>query len=220
MSLGIAPRTHLQEFRVTPDAFLPIGTPLTCHHFIPGQRLKVSGITQGKGFQGAMKRHGFKGQGASHGNSVSHRVLGATGCRQDPGKVIKGKKMPGQMGGDRVTVDGLLLYKVDIKRNLLYVEGSVPGKAGGLLRVSDSLKHPFTVASPPPFPTHQLTGEDKLLLAKWQAGAYLSPSEEAYLAQNGQLPAGYEREPAFEFLSPAPETDPFAIPADDEPSLE
>jgi large subunit ribosomal protein L3 len=128
--LGVAPRTHLAEFRVTADSFLPVGTPLLAQHFMPGQHITVTGTSQGKGFQGAMKRHGFKGQGASHGNSVSHRVLGSTGNRQDPGKVIKGKKMPGQMGGVTVTLDGLRIHKVDVKHNLIYVEGALPGKPG------------------------------------------------------------------------------------------
>ena len=79
---GVDPRAKLAEFRVSPDALLPIGTQLFAQHFMPGQGINVQGVTQGKGFQGAMKRWGFAGQGASHGNSVSHRVLGSTGCRR------------------------------------------------------------------------------------------------------------------------------------------
>lgn len=140
--LGVAPRSYLAEFRVTSDALLPIGTPLVAQHFMPGQFITVSGTSQGKGFQGAMKRHGFAGQGASHGNSVSHRVLGSTGNRQDPGKVIKGKKMPGQMGGVTITMDGLRIHKVDIKHNLLYVEGALPGKPGMSTSISRAPAHP------------------------------------------------------------------------------
>ena len=92
------PRSVLSEFRVTADAVLPVGTALDVRHFVPGQFVDVRGTSQGKGFQGAMKRHNFAGQRATHGNSVSHRVLGSTGQRQDPGHVIKGKKMPGHMG--------------------------------------------------------------------------------------------------------------------------
>ena len=132
-TLGVAPRRTLGEFRVTPDALLPLGTPLTCRHFVPGQMVRITSTSQGKGFQGAMKRHGFAGQGASHGNSVSHRVIGATGCRQDPGKVIKGKKMPGRMGGDTITMD-LQVFKLDIKSNLIYLKGAVPGKPGTSVR--------------------------------------------------------------------------------------
>ncbi len=218
---GVAPRAHLGEFRVTPDALLPVGTVISCRHFVPGQRVKVTGVTQGKGFQGGMKRHGFAGQGASHGNSVSHRVLGATGCRQDPGKVIKGKKMPGHMGVDVVTADGLRVYKVDVSRNLLFLEGSTPGRAGGLLRIADSAKHPFTPAAPPPFPTYTLTEADRAALAAWgEAGAYLGPAEEAYLAAAGLLPPGYAREPPREFIVAPPEVDPFAIPENDEPEAQ
>ncbi len=164
-----------------------------------------------------MKRHNFSGQGASHGNSVSHRVLGATGCRQDPGRVIKGKSMPGHMGAETVTYESLLVYKVDVRRNLLFLHGAVPGKPGGLLRISDSQRKKFTAASPPPFPTYNLTDADKTALAMWAAGAYLPPTEEAYLAQIGGLPAGYQREPPTELVAPPPAVDPFAIPENDEP---
>ena len=214
---GVAPRAHLGEFHTTADATLPVGTSLTCRHFVPGQLLKVTGTTQGKGFQGAMKRHHFAGQPASHGNSLSHRALGATGCRQDPGKVSKGKKMPGQMGGGTVTVDGLTLYKIDVRRNLLYVIGAVPGKPGTLLRICDSPKQRFSAASPPPFPTYVPSAADQAALARWAAGAFLPPAEEALLAQLGLLPAAYEREPAYELLAPPPAIDPFSILENDEP---
>ena len=211
----LAPRSHLGEFRVSPEAVLPVGSSLTCRHFVPGQCVKVTGTTQGKGFQGAMKRHHFAGQPASHGNSLSHRALGATGSRQDPGKVMKGKKMPGQMGGGTVTVDGLKVYKIDVRRNLIYVIGSVPGKPGTLLRIADSLKAPFP--SPPPFPTYTPSDADIADLAKWAAGAFLPPAEEAFLAQQGLLPAGYTKEPPFELLAAPSEIDPFSIQENDEP---
>jgi len=212
---GLAPRQHLAEFRVSPDALLPVGASLTCRHFVPGQALAVTGTTQGKGFQGVMKRHHFAGQGASHGNSLSHRTMGATGSRQDPGKVMKGKKMPGQMGGATVTVDGLLLYKIDVRRNLLYVVGAVPGKPGALLRVRDSRKRPFP--APPPFPTHEPSGRERAALELWAAGAFLPPAEEALLHQLGMLPPGYEREPPFELLMQPAALDPFSILENDEP---
>jgi large subunit ribosomal protein L3 len=214
---GVAPREHLAEFRVTPDAVLPLGTPLTARHFVPGQRVIVTGVSQGKGFQGAMKRHGFSGQGASHGNSLSHRVLGATGQRQDPGRVIKGKRMPGRMGGDTVTSDGRRVYKVDVRRNLLFLEGAVPGKPGGIIRVRDSVKYPFKPEAPPPFPTYTLTPDDAGDLARWAAGAYLPPGVEEALAAAGLLPDGYVREPPHEIVAPQSDVDPFAIPENDEP---
>lgn len=109
---GVQPKRKLSEFRVSPDMILPVGTQLQALHFVPGQLLDVCGISKGKGFAGAMKRWGFKGGAASHGNSLSHRVLGSTGNCQDPGKVFKNKKMAGRMGSDRVTVQNLKLMKV------------------------------------------------------------------------------------------------------------
>lgn len=99
-----------------------------------------------------MKRHNFAGQPASHGNSKTHRHLGSTGQCQDPGRVFKGKKMPGRMGNQRVTRDNLPIVKIDPARNLLYVRGSVPGNKGGMVRVTDARKK--KLATPPPFPTY------------------------------------------------------------------
>ena len=184
---GVPPRRVLAEFRVTPDAMLPVGTPLLARHFVPGQMVQVSSVSQGKGFQGAMKRWGFRGGSASHGNSLSHRVLGATGCRQDPGRVFKGKKMPGRMGGNTITMD-LQVYKIDVKNNLVYLKGAVAGKPGTYVTLKDSHKTPHK--SPPPFPTYVLTEGDKADLAKWSAGAYLAPLEELELRLKGALPKG------------------------------
>ena len=210
-ALGVAPRRTLAEFRVSPNALLPLGTPLTCRHFVPGQMVRVTSTSQGKGFQGAMKRHGFAGQGASHGNSVSHRVLGATGCRQDPGKVIKGKKMPGRMGGDTITMD-LQVYKLDIKSNLVYLKGAVPGKPGTSVRLVDSTKSPLK--TPPPFPTYAPSKEDAEQLALWSAGAYLAPLEELELSLTGALPKGAWRglTTLLFFLSSAHAPPPFSRP--------
>jgi large subunit ribosomal protein L3 len=97
-----------------------------------------------------MKRHNFAGQPASHGNSKTERHMGSTGQCQDPGKVFKGKKMPGRMGGERVTRDNLWVVKVDAERNLLYVKGTVPGNNGGIVRVTDARKKKPTVALPYP----------------------------------------------------------------------
>lgn len=147
-----APKRKLWEFRVTPDALMAPGTPVLAQHFVPGQLVDVVGTSKGKGFQGVMKRWNFKGQGASHGASLSHRSLGSTGQNTSPGRVFKGKKMPGRLGGERVTVQNLWLYKIDTERNLLYVKGHVPGPKGTYVRVSDAIKGAhFPV--PPPVPT-------------------------------------------------------------------
>jgi large subunit ribosomal protein L3 len=133
----------LMEFHVSDDCLLEPGTPIFATHFVPGQLVDICGISKGKGFQGAMKRHNFAGGRASHGNSLNHRTLGSTGCRQDPGKVFKGKKMPGRMGGDVKTIQNMKILKIDVSRNLIYVKGSVPGQKGAFLRVSDAVKGPF-----------------------------------------------------------------------------
>ena len=161
---GVFPKERLAEFRVTPDALLPIGHRVDVRHFMPGQWVDVAGVTSGKGFAGAMKRHHFGGQPASHGVSVSHRSLGSTGSIQDPGRVWKGKKMAGRMGGVRDTQLNLRLYKVDPKRSLLYIAGAVPGHAGGVVEVRDAIKKSWerSVGRMPPFPTfqHSQTEED------------------------------------------------------------
>lgn len=109
---GVDNKRKLAEFRVSEDAILPVGFELSAAHFVPGQFLDIAGMTIGKGFQGVMKRHGFKGQPASHGNSLAHRAPGGIGACQDPGKVWPGKKMPGRMGNKRRTVQSVWVYKV------------------------------------------------------------------------------------------------------------
>jgi large subunit ribosomal protein L3 len=133
----------MREFRVNPDCAIPVGSRLHASHFVPGQNVDVSATSSGKGFQGGMKRHGFAGLPASHGVSRSHRSIGSTGQCQDPGKVFKGKKMPGRMGGKRITTQNLRVVKVDRGRNLLYVMGSVPGKNGNFVEVKDAVKRPL-----------------------------------------------------------------------------
>ncbi|KAH9287612.1 hypothetical protein KI387_031729, partial [Taxus chinensis] len=122
-SQGVPLKRKLKEFPVSEDALLPVGTPITVRHFVPGQHVDVIGITKGKGFQGVMKRWGFAGGPASHGSSKFHRKPGSTGGRQDPGKVFKGKKMPGHMGHEQRTIKNIWIYKIDPARNLLWVKG-------------------------------------------------------------------------------------------------
>jgi large subunit ribosomal protein L3 len=134
----------IREFRITDPANLPdIGTPIHARHFVPGQQVDVAGITKGKGFQGGMKRWNFSGLGASHGVSLAHRSIGSTGACQDPGKVFKGKKMPGHMGVERVTKQNLRVVKVDRGRNLLYIKGAIPGNKGEFVEIRDAVKKPL-----------------------------------------------------------------------------
>jgi len=139
------PPYMIREFHVTEQKALSleIGSQIHARHFVPGQNVDISGISKGKGFQGAMKRWGFSGMPASHGVSKSHRALGSTGQCQDPGKVFKGKKMPGRMGVDRVTVQNNRIIKIDRGRNLLYVQGAVPGNKGGFVEIRDAVKKPL-----------------------------------------------------------------------------
>lgn len=152
-SMGVEPKKKLVEFRVDEHGVLPVGTQLTCRHFMPGQCVDVTGITKGKGFQGGMKRWGLKGQPASHGNSLTHRHIGAIGACQDPGKVWPGKKMPGRMGNKRRIQYNSLVYKIDVDRNLLFLKGCIPGKRGGLLEIQDARKKKWHPDNPPPYPT-------------------------------------------------------------------
>ena len=106
------------------------GESIDISYFENAKYVDVSSTSKGKGFQGGIKRHNFRSQDATHGNSLSHRAIGSTGQNQTPGKVFKGKKMPGRMGGERVTCENLRVVKVDLERNLLFVCGSVPGAKG------------------------------------------------------------------------------------------
>lgn len=112
---------------------------ITPRHYTPGMFVDIMGKTVGHGFQGTVKRWGFKCQPKTHGNSLSHRVLGSTGGRQDPGRVFKMKKMYGQMGNKMDVQRGLPIFKIDVEKNLLYIKGSIPGKAGTTVRIRDTL---------------------------------------------------------------------------------
>ncbi|GLI64732.1 hypothetical protein VaNZ11_008099 [Volvox africanus] len=162
LKAGLPFKKLVAEWPVSKDALLPVGTHITAGHFVAGQRVDVTGWTKYKGFQGVMKRWGFKGQPASHGVSLSHRAPGAIGNRQDPGKVWKGKKLPGCMGDERRTVHHCLVYKVDAARNLVYVKGQVPGPKGRSVYLRDSrLTNPRVRATwGLPFPTYIPTPEE------------------------------------------------------------
>jgi large subunit ribosomal protein L3 len=146
----VEPKRKIVEFRVSDDSLIPVGAELTADHFVVGQFVDVSGITMGKGFAGGMKRWNFGGLRATHGVSVSHRSIGSTGGRQDPGKTFKNKKMPGHMGADRVTTQNLRVVQTDADRGLILVEGSVPGTAGGWIHIRDAIKRSLPKEAPMP----------------------------------------------------------------------
>jgi large subunit ribosomal protein L3 len=136
----VEPKAHMAEFRVSEDALVEIGAEITAAHFVAGQYVDVTGTSIGKGFAGGMKRWNFGGLRATHGVSVSHRSLGSTGQRQDPGKTFKNKKMAGHMGAERVTTLNLEVVAADAERGFLMIKGAVPGSAGGWVLVRDAVK--------------------------------------------------------------------------------
>jgi large subunit ribosomal protein L3 len=147
---NVEPKRKLAEFRVTEDSMIPVGAEITADHFVEGQFVDVCGISIGKGFAGGMKRWNFGGLRATHGVSVSHRSIGSTGGRQDPGKTFKNKKMPGHMGSDRITTLNLKVAKIDIERGLVMVEGAVPGSKGGWITLRDAIKKKLHKDAPKP----------------------------------------------------------------------
>jgi large subunit ribosomal protein L3 len=146
----VEPKAKVVEFRVDEDALLDVGARISAEHFVAGQLVDVAGVTQGKGFAGAMKRWNFGGLRATHGVSVSHRSHGSTGNRQDPGRVFKNKKMAGHMGARNRTQQNLEIVRTDPIRGLLFVKGSVPGHKGAWLTVSDAIKLPRHDSAPYP----------------------------------------------------------------------
>ena len=137
---SVAPKRKIAEFRVAEENLINVGEEITADHYFAGQFVDIAGISIGKGFAGAMKRHNFGGLRASHGVSISHRSHGSTGQCQDPGKVFKGKKMAGHLGAVRVTTQNLQVVRTDSERGLIMVKGSVPGSKGGWVTVKDAVK--------------------------------------------------------------------------------
>ncbi len=146
----VEPKRKLKEFRVSPDNVIPVGAEITVEHFVPGQFVDVTATSMGKGFAGGMKRWNFGGLRATHGVSVSHRSIGSTGNRQDPGKVFKNKKMPGHLGAETVTTQNIVVVKTDAGRGLILVKGSVPGVKGAWVSVRDAVKRKLPDAAPKP----------------------------------------------------------------------
>jgi large subunit ribosomal protein L3 len=157
----VEPKRKLAEFRVSDDALIPVGAEITADHFVVGQFVDVTGTSIGKGFAGAMKRWNFGGLRATHGVSVSHRSLGSTGNRQDPGKTFKNKKMAGQMGNERITTLNLKVVQTDVERGLILIEGAVPGAKGGWITVRDAVKKPLPKDAPKPGKFRQAEGSSE-----------------------------------------------------------
>ncbi|KAJ1506635.1 54S ribosomal protein L3 [Coelomomyces lativittatus] len=142
--------TLVKEFQVTKNAILPPGHLLTTSHFEVGKFVDVQAKSIGKGFQGVMKRWGFKGQPATHGVTKKHRSPGSIGQSQDPSRVFKGKKMAGRMGNRTCTTLGLKIMKIDHDTNTLFVKGAVPGHTNCMVRVRDAVKKYGEVSGPVP----------------------------------------------------------------------
>ena len=140
VKLKTEPVKKIKEFRVSEENLVENGTEIDVSHFVVGQFVDVKATSIGKGFAGGMKRHNFSGLRASHGVSISHRSHGSTGNSQDPGKVWKGKKMAGQLGNKKVSIQNLEVVSIDEERGLLLVKGGVPGSVGGWVSVTDAKK--------------------------------------------------------------------------------
>src|SRR5437879_4810844 len=143
-------KRKVTAFRVEEGDLIPVAAEIQADHFVVGKFVDVTGTSVGKGFAGGMKRWNFGGLRATHGVSVSHRSIGSTGGRQDPGKTWKNKKMPGHMGVDRVTTLNLRVVQTDVERGLILVEGAVPGSKGGWIAVRDAVKKPLPKEAPKP----------------------------------------------------------------------
>ncbi|HSH87773.1 MAG: 50S ribosomal protein L3 [Methylophilus sp.] len=139
---GVTAGAGIKEFNVVEDvlANFQVGGNITVDIFSVGQLVDVTGTSIGKGFAGAIKRHNFSSNRASHGNSRSHNVPGSIGMAQDPGRVFPGKRMPGHLGDIKVTTQNLEIVRVDVERNLLLIKGSVPGSKGGNVVVRPAIK--------------------------------------------------------------------------------
>jgi large subunit ribosomal protein L3 len=197
----VEPKRKVVEFRVSGDDMLiDVGAEITADHFMEGQRVDVQGITVGKGFQGGMKRWNFGGLRATHGVSVSHRSLGSTGNRQDPGKTFKNKKMAGHLGQETVTTLNLTVFRVDVERGLIMIRGAVPGTEGSWVKIRDAIKKSAPDGIPTPG-AYRKAGEEKASKEAQEA-----PAEEQDLTAAAEAPVE-------EVQAQAPETEATAAPA-------
>ncbi len=185
----VEPKRKVAEFRVSEDAVLNVGDQLSVDHFQHGQYVDVTGISVGKGFAGAMKRHNFGGLRASHGVSISHRSHGSTGQRQDPGRTFKGKKMAGHLGDERVTIQNLEVILTDPVRGLIAVRGAVPGNPGGYVLIRDAVKKKAPKGLP--FPAALLKSASPVKEVE-------APSSETVAQVADESSAQNEQNPTFE----------------------
>lgn len=218
---SVEPKAKLGEFRVSEDGLVEVGAEISTAHFVDGQYVDVTGITVGKGFAGAMKRHNFKGLRASHGVSISHRSHGSTGQCQDPGKVFKGKKMAGHMGDVQATQQNLQVVQTMPEEGLILIRGSVPGAKGSWVTVSDAVKKALPDGAPMPAalkgdqaeaeaPTDEAPAEDAVTeeavaeeavaeeAAPEAEAAAEAPAEEEAKAEEGDAPAADDAEESKE----------------------
>jgi large subunit ribosomal protein L3 len=174
----VEPKHELAEFRVSEDMLIDVGAELTADHYLPGQKIDVTGVTVGKGFQGAMKRWNFGGMRATHGVSVSHRAHGSTGQRQDPGKTFKGKKMAGHLGQETVTTLNLTVWRVDVERGLILVKGAVPGTEGDYVKIRDAVKKAAPADVPTPGAFRKAGDEPKAPVTEEEPSVVEAAAEE------------------------------------------
>ncbi|GAA1471847.1 50S ribosomal protein L3 [Corynebacterium felinum] len=137
---GVTPRRHVAEIRMDDVSGYELGQEVTAAIFEGVTFVDVTGTSKGKGYAGGMKRHGFAGQGASHGNQAAHRRVGGIGACATPGRIFKGKRMAGRMGSDRVTTQNLKVQKIDADANLILIKGAIPGNRGGIVTVKTAVK--------------------------------------------------------------------------------
>ena len=137
---GVTPRRYVAEIRMDDTSAYELGQEITVNLFDGDVFVDVAGTTKGHGFAGAMKRHGFAGQGAADGNQAAHRRGGGIGGASTPGRVFKGKRMAGRMGGNRVTTQNLKIQRIDGDNNLLLIKGAIPGAKGSVVTVKTAVK--------------------------------------------------------------------------------
>ena len=205
----VEPKRKIAEFRVAAENLIEVGEEIIADHYFEGQFVDVTGVSIGKGFAGAMKRHNFGGLRASHGVSISHRSHGSTGQCQDPGKVFKGKKMAGHMGAARVTTQNLQVVKTDSDRGLIMVKGAVPGSKGGWVTIKDAVKKeaPENAITPAALMSSRKEAQRLAEEAAAEAEAEAKAAEEARLAEEAAAQEAALKEAEAEIAEESSGTD-------------